>query len=63
MVFSLLSSEDVRYEMSVLAVVLVISWGGNKEVMDEEVGVLRVEDGVEVAVLFAHGFVLQATST
>jgi len=32
-------------------------WGGDVEVISEEVCILQVEDGVEVAVLFAHGFV------
>ena len=48
---------DVSHAMSVVSVVLIISWGGDVEVVDEEVCVLRVEDGVEVAVLFAHRFV------
>ena len=53
----LLSSEDMHDAMSVVAMVFVISWGGDVEVVDKEVGVFRAEDGVVVAVLFSHGFV------
>ena len=53
---------DVSHAMSIVSVVAVVSWGGDVEVVDEEVSVLRVEDGVEVAVLFAHWFVARQAS-
>ncbi len=49
--------EDVGHAVRVVSVVLIISRGGDVEVIDEEVGVLWVEDGVEFAVLFAHRLV------
>ena len=53
---------DVSHAMSIMSVIAVVSWGGDVEVVDEEVSVLRVEDGVEVAVLFAHWLVARQAS-
>jgi hypothetical protein len=48
---------DVSHAVGDVSVILVVSWCRDVEVVHEEVSVLRVEDGVEFAVLFAHWFV------
>ena len=37
--------EDVSHAMSIVAMIFVISWGRDVEVVIKEVGVLRIEDG------------------
>jgi hypothetical protein len=45
---------DVSYAMGDVSVILVVSWCRDVEVVHEEVSVLRVEDGVELAIFLAH---------
>ena len=50
----LVSVLDVSYAMGDVSVILVVPWCRDVEVVHEEVSVLRVEDGVELAIFLAH---------